>query len=55
LTDIRISNGLAWSPDYKTFYYIDTPTREVKAFDYDLSTGLIAEPRVVIHVPESLG
>ncbi|MBN1450929.1 MAG: SMP-30/gluconolactonase/LRE family protein [Anaerolineales bacterium] len=55
LTGIRISNGLAWSPDHKTLYYIDTPTREVKAFAYDLSTGQIAEPRVVIRVPESLG
>jgi len=55
LTGIRISNGLAWSPDHKTLYYIDTPTREVKAFDYDLSTGQIAEPRVVISVPKSLG
>ena len=55
LTGIRISNGLAWSPDHKTLYYIDTPTREVKAFDYNLSTGQIAEPRVVIRVPEALG
>jgi sugar lactone lactonase YvrE len=55
LGNIRISNGLAWSPDYKTFYYIDTPTREVKAFDYDLSTGQIANPRVVITAPESFG
>jgi sugar lactone lactonase YvrE len=52
---VRISNGLAWSPDYKTFHYIDTPTREVQAFDYDLSTGQIANPHVVITVPESLG
>ena len=55
LDGIRISNGLAWSPDYKTFYYIDTPTRKIKAFDYDLSTGLIANPRVVINIPEALG
>ena len=55
LDGIRISNGLTWSPDYKTFYYIDTPTRKVKAFDYDVSTGQIANPRVVIHVPEALG
>lgn len=55
LDGIRISNGLAWSPDYKTLHYIDTPTREVKAFDYDLSTGQIANPRVVIHIPETLG
>lgn len=52
---IRIANGLAWSPDYKTFYYIDTFTRVVRAFDYDLSTGQIASPRAAIHVPESLG
>jgi len=55
LDGIRISNGLAWSPDCKTLYYIDTPTREVKAFDYDLSTGRIANPRVAIAVPEALG
>jgi len=55
LGGIRISNGLAWSPDYKTLYYIDTPTREVKAFDYDLSNGQIANPRVAISVPEALG
>lgn len=55
LDGITISNGLAWSVDHKTFYYIDTPTREVKAFDYDLATGQIANPRVAIHIPESLG
>ena len=55
LDGIRISNGLAWSPNHKTFYYIDTPTREVKAFDYDVSMGQIANPRVMIHVPEALG
>ena len=55
LSGIRISNGLAWSPGHKTFYYIDTPTRQVKAFDYDVATGRIANPRIAIDVPESLG
>ena len=55
LDGIRISNGLTWSVDHKTFYYIDTPTRVVKAFDYDLATGQIANPRVTVRVPESLG
>ena len=55
LGNIRISNGLAWSPDYKILYYIDTPTREVKAFDYELETGEIANPRAVVRVPEELG
>lgn len=52
---IRIANGLAWSPDHKTFYYIDTFTRMVRAFDYDLNTGQIANPRPAIRVPEALG
>lgn len=52
---IRIANGLAWSPDHKTFYYIDTFTRMVRAFDYDLKTGQIANPRPAIRVPEALG
>jgi sugar lactone lactonase YvrE len=52
---VTISNGLTWSPDHKTFYYIDTPTRKVQAFDYDLATGQIANPRVAIRVGDTLG
>jgi len=55
LSGITVSNGMTWSPDHKTFYYIDTPTREVRAFDYDLDNGAIANPRVAVYVPESLG
>jgi sugar lactone lactonase YvrE len=29
------SNGIAWSADGKTVYYIDTPRHEVLAFDYE--------------------
>ena len=28
------SNGLAWSLDGKILYFIDTPSKEIKAFDY---------------------
>lgn len=52
---IRIANGLAWSPDYKTFYYIDTATRQVRAYDYDLDSGSISNPRVAVEVPASMG
>ena len=55
LNGVTVSNGLAWSPDYKTLYYIDTPTREVRSFDYDIATGQIANPRVAIRAGESLG
>jgi sugar lactone lactonase YvrE len=55
LSATRIANGLAWSPDYQTFYFIDTPTRTVMAYDYDLATGAIAAPRLAISVPPALG
>ena len=55
LKDIRISNGIAWSPDFKTMYFIDTPTKDVKAFDYDIETGQIANPRVIIHFADTFG
>jgi sugar lactone lactonase YvrE len=55
LEGVRISNGLAWSPDCRMFYHIDTPTREVRAFDYDLASGDIANMRVAFTIPEALG
>jgi sugar lactone lactonase YvrE len=55
LTGVRISNGLTWSPDYQTFYFIDTPTRQITIFDYDIETGNIANPRLGVKVPLKMG
>ncbi len=55
LEGLTISNGLTWSPDYRTFYHIDTPTRRVMAYDYDLASGAISRPRVAITVPPEMG
>jgi sugar lactone lactonase YvrE len=55
LDGVVISNGLTWSPDYKIFYYIDTPTRQVRAYDYDLNTGDISNPRLAVEVPAEMG
>lgn len=53
--NVSISNGIVWSPDNTTMYYIDTPTGCVEAFDYDLATGDIANRRVAIQFPEGVG
>lgn len=55
LSNVTISNGLAWSLDNKTFYYIDTPCFEVWAYDYDINTGNIENKKVVIQIPPSEG
>jgi sugar lactone lactonase YvrE len=55
LTDITVSNGLAWSSDGRTMYFIDSPTHTVGAFDYDMESGDITKRRVIIEVPENHG
>lgn len=55
LENVTISNGLAWTPDNLTFYYIDTPTREVQAFAFDQETGHIVPDKTVIRIPKELG
>jgi len=45
---VGISNGLAWSKDQSTFYYVDTVLQRVDAFDYDVATGDLSRRRTVI-------
>ena len=55
LENITISNGIVWTKDHKTMYYIDTPTGVIRAFDYEAETGNISNERVAVKVPETLG
>ncbi len=55
LDDVSISNGLAWSADHETLYYIDTPTGQVDAFDFDLAKGEISNRRTAFKIPEGAG
>jgi len=55
LGGVTTSNGICWSLDAKTMYYIDTPTGTVAAFDYDVETGEIGNRRVAVSVPEDMG
>lgn len=52
---VSTSNGLAWSPDHKYMYFIDTPTRKVVRFDYDIYTGNIENPRDVVFIRKEDG
>ncbi|HEY9049216.1 MAG TPA: SMP-30/gluconolactonase/LRE family protein [Ohtaekwangia sp.] len=55
LDNVSLSNGLTWSHDNRTFYYIDTPTQQVVAFDFDIRSGIITHKRVIITIPETDG
>ena len=55
ISPVTISNGLAWSPDEKYMYYIDTPTGEVSTFHYDKQTGNIAFKETAVQIPPEMG
>ncbi len=48
LPEVTNSNGICWSADAKTMYYIDTPTQEISAFDYSVENAAISNRRTII-------
>jgi sugar lactone lactonase YvrE len=55
VTDVIISNGVAWTKDCKTMIYIDSPTRRVFAFDFSNASGAISNRRVIIQFTNEEG
>jgi sugar lactone lactonase YvrE len=55
LRGVTISNGLAWTPDGTTMYYIDSATQRVDAFHADPSAGTIRNRRSAVEIPASTG
>ena len=47
--DMTISNGLAFTPDGRTMYHADTPTRTVRVYDYDAGDASPSNARVLAH------
>lgn len=50
LDHITVANGLDWSPDDSTFYYIDSITRSIDAFDFDAAQGSIRNRRSIVTI-----
>lgn len=50
LTGLTISNGIDWSPDGTTMYFIDSTPGTVTAYAYDQHTGAISDPRTVLEI-----
>ena len=50
---LTISNGLAWSQDRRTLYYMDSPTLSVMAFPLNGAGEIAGEPTICVHIPEN--
>ena len=55
LDGVTVSNGIAWTKDKKTMYYVDSYLRRIDAFDYDDADGAITNRRIVVTIPEGGG
>jgi sugar lactone lactonase YvrE len=55
LAGVGVSNGMAWSLDGRTMYYIDSAAGGVDAFPFEPATGDLGERQRLIEIPERLG
>jgi sugar lactone lactonase YvrE len=55
ISGTTISNGMAWSPDQRMFYFIDSPTGRVVSYNYDKQSGEISGLQTVIAFTEGDG
>jgi len=51
----KLSNGMGWSPDNRTMYFIDSAPREIYAYDFDLASGGIKNRRMLVRIAEEHG
>jgi sugar lactone lactonase YvrE len=55
LEGVTISNGMGWSPDDRTMYFIDSAERRVDKFDFECERGTIARRRPLVEVKADQG
>jgi sugar lactone lactonase YvrE len=55
LDAVTLSNGLGWSPDGATMYYVDSLTYRIDAFDFDLAAGELSGRRQWVAIEPGAG
>ena len=55
LEGVTVSNGIAWTKDRHTMYYVDSHLRRIDAFDYNDENGSITNRRTVVAIPAGGG
>ena len=52
LAGVCVSNGLCWNEDMTTFYYIDSPSRKIKAYDFDPVNLILSNKRSIYQLED---
>lgn len=47
ISPVSISNGLAWNPNNDIFYYIDSLSYQIVAYNYNSQTGIICKKFII--------
>ncbi len=55
LTHVSVSNGIGWSPDDRTMYYVDSLEQAIDAFDFDADLGRLANRRRLADIEAEAG
>ena len=55
VSGLRVSNGLAWSPDGRTLYHSDSRAQWLRAHVYDPATGALGPARTLCDLSEAQG
>lgn len=52
---VTCSNGIGWSPNGEVMYFVDTPTQQIVAYDFDGSNGTIHNKRPFVEIDANDG
>jgi len=52
LENVKISNGMAFSPDHKNFFFTETKASKIHVFDYEQTTGSLTNQRTFADIPQ---
>jgi sugar lactone lactonase YvrE len=55
LSNLTISNGMAWTADNKRMYFIDSPTQTIQSYIFDANSGDILFEKNAVLIPKEIG
>src|SRR5690606_23408248 len=50
-----VANGIDWSPDERTLYFVDSAPGRIYAYDFDVALGVVSNRRVFAEIPPQEG